>query len=427
MKKLDRKTPSRSAKRLSLRILRVLRDAWAIMGIAFLLFLVLDTIIYLSFRDSVDDWVQVAEITTLPDAKDDIQAIGAEFLETHGSPWKPQTLRWQPFVYWRSKPYEGKWTSIDPSGLRRTAIASGSPVDPNFAQQRPIRIFCFGGSTMWGTAARDLHTIPSELTAIFRESGINVEITNFGQPGYTSTQELIALNLELQSGNIPDIVVFYDGFNDIGATLGNGRPGLAGDEFNRRSQEDLLRRNSIVDDSWSLFVAHSSISRLFRPSPEEQLAKQMSETYRSGDPALLAKSIVQCYVANMKLADAICSAYSIPVVFFWQPLVFSKAIPGPNERVMVNEHPTTAEFYQTVYGVVQNLVLDYAEDPLLSKLHYIGDTFDATEYVETDFFWDHCHVSEAGNSVIADRMASHLFPIIKSLSGPVQDLNYTTQ
>ncbi|MER3445854.1 MAG: hypothetical protein C4291_03015 [Candidatus Dadabacteria bacterium] len=72
----------------------------------------------------------------------------------------------------------------------------------------------FGGSTMWGTEARDDFTIPSILSKKLWRRGIRCDIVNFSGSGYVSTQEVIALLIELQRGNIPNLVIFYDGIND---------------------------------------------------------------------------------------------------------------------------------------------------------------------------------------------------------------------
>jgi len=251
------------------------------------------------------------------------------------------------------------------------------------------------------------------LAKLIGAAGVTAEITNFGQPGYASTQELIALNLELQSGNIPDIVIFYDGFNDIGATLMNRHSGLAADEFRRGTQDDLLRRTSLASIG-ALLVAHSSISHLFRPSTKDELISQITETLHSADPTTVIESIGQCYVANMKLTQAVCAAHSAPVVFFWQPIVFSRSSAAPAEKSIVDDNADNKQFYLLVYEMMRNYIRDNINDPLISRLHYLGDAFDRPELDDTDFFWDRCHVSEAGNAIIANRIMSHLLPIIRS-------------
>ena len=58
------------------------------------------------------------------------------------------------------------------------------------------------------------------------EHGVKVEITNFGQSGRVSTQEVIDLFLQLQKSNTPNIVIFYDGINDTFSAFQNGISGV---------------------------------------------------------------------------------------------------------------------------------------------------------------------------------------------------------
>ena len=150
----------RLERRLLFRILISLRYGWTIVGITLLLLVIVDRIVYLLARDSADTMVQLVSTTALPDARANATEIGTEFFESNGSPWDPGKLRWQPYVYWRASPYQGKWVTVDQTGLRRTVGASVERNSPPEKSIAPIRIFCFSGSTMWGTLVRDAHTIP---------------------------------------------------------------------------------------------------------------------------------------------------------------------------------------------------------------------------------------------------------------------------
>jgi hypothetical protein len=145
--------------------------------------------------------------------------------------------RWHSYIYWRPAPFKGKYTNIDEEGLRQTWSGTGS------SATKSSRIFMFGGSTMLGAGARDEQTIPSFLAKMLtQEYGFNVKVTNFGTGGYVSTQEVIALLRELQRENIPDLVIFYDGSNDVFSTFQNrGVGGIPQNESNREREFNLLR------------------------------------------------------------------------------------------------------------------------------------------------------------------------------------------
>src|SRR5262249_16388989 len=86
------------------------------------------------------------------------------------------------------------------------------------------KVFTFGGSTMWGTGSPDWGTIPAYLRAHFAASRHGPDcVVNFGESAWVSTQGLIQLMLELQSGNVPALVIFYEGANDVYAAYQSGR------------------------------------------------------------------------------------------------------------------------------------------------------------------------------------------------------------
>src|SRR5262249_14963034 len=97
---------------------------------------------------------------------------------------------------------------------------------PLSERARP-QVLVLGGSTVWGYFVCNNGTVPSLLARALARDGIGgYQVTNFGQPGYVSTQEVVALLSELHEGRIPDLVIFLDGINDTFSAYQNGRAGL---------------------------------------------------------------------------------------------------------------------------------------------------------------------------------------------------------
>lgn len=111
-------------------------------------------------------------------------------------------LVWEPYLYVRNPTYRGKTITIDSAGHRITPIAA-SPAP------KAIKVFFLGGST-----------------------------------GRVITQEVIELMLQLRAGVRPDIVVFYDGINEVVAAVQNARPGVPQNEETRR--DDFIGGREIV-------------------------------------------------------------------------------------------------------------------------------------------------------------------------------------
>src|SRR5262249_10483737 len=116
--------------------------------------------------------------------------------------------RYHPYVIWRRAPFQGITINIGEHGTRVTPGANCSA--------NSYKVFAFGGSTMWGTGSPDWGTIPAYLQAGLEAlRGKSVCVMNFGESAFVSTQGVIQLILELQSGNVPHLVIFYDGVNDV--------------------------------------------------------------------------------------------------------------------------------------------------------------------------------------------------------------------
>jgi hypothetical protein len=156
-----------------------------------------------------------------------------EYFEELDQSWY---VEWHPYAYWRRKPFKGRHINIGENGLRYTENGPTAHTGTDV-----IEIFMFGGSTLWGHGARDGFTIASNLSRFLRErAGLRVNVTNFGEGGYVSTQEVVALLLELRNRNVPDMVIFYDGINEVFAALQTGQAGIPQNEFNREIEFNIL-------------------------------------------------------------------------------------------------------------------------------------------------------------------------------------------
>ena len=90
-----------------------------------------------------------------------------------------------------------------------------------------LRVACLGGSTTFGTGEKDdAHTWPRVLEAKLRASltgkdsalaGQDLEVLNFGVPGYDAADNLDQLMLQVAAMQ-PDVVLLFQGYNDL-ATL----------------------------------------------------------------------------------------------------------------------------------------------------------------------------------------------------------------
>ena len=309
---------------------RMIRDLWLVAGATVLLIVVLES--GYRFYDMVSTTIANRSADAKgPPSPFEATAWAADYWIGHA---KEEAVEWAPYVYVRNPTFDAPHHSVDRLGHRVTpqpvAAAPGG---------RTVRVFFMGGSTTFGWFQRAEHTIPAEAARRLQTllgNTARVEVTNFGVPGHTFTQEILELILQLRAGARPDVVVFYDGINDVMATVQNKRAGLPQNESNR--VQDFVRgRREASEDKPGLVndlltVKHmlgTALSRLW-------FAKQVVNWARAGGPSTaappelaeqLAKSIVQIHAENARVVEALAASYGFQAIYVWQPALLSTQKP----------------------------------------------------------------------------------------------------
>ena len=218
------------------RVIAGIRTGWCVLGVCLLMIVGVEGGLRLFFFVK-DTWIDGPAVLPIdPRASTEIYADQPWAVDYFRENRQVRMARWHSYVYWRHAPFEGAYINIDEQGIRRTWT------DPQLREDAdaPL-IYVFGGSTVWGEGARDDHTVPSCLAKLLAERGERARVVNFGQSGYVSTQEVIALMRSLQRGETPDLVIFYDGFNDVTSSYFSRQAGLPQNEPNRVAEFNLLR------------------------------------------------------------------------------------------------------------------------------------------------------------------------------------------
>ena len=197
----------------------------------------------------------------------------------------------------------------------------------------------FGGSTMWVRAARDDETIASWLQHMLDSRHSCVDVTNMGQNGYVNTQEALLLAEQLQRGDIPNVVIFYDGYNEVFAAEDDGTAGLTYDEATRFREFNLLNYSgSLFKQAAIRFVLDTGVGELakgilIRLAPSSYVEdKQQTCSYRRArakaarlaSDAQLQESIVRLYVLNKIFIDALAARFGFRSLTYWQPWLLDK-------------------------------------------------------------------------------------------------------
>jgi lysophospholipase L1-like esterase len=310
---------------------------------------------------------------------------------------KVQKVHFEPYYHWRQFEYSGKFINIDAKGVRKTVK------DPNVKGGK--KVFMFGGSTLWGHGSPDESTIPSIVQSYLGDA---YDVYNYGEDGFVSTQELNYLLYQLSSGNIPDVVIFYDGVND--GYAGAYSPAIPRDPQNLRM--DYLNKS---ENGFGQWIAQSNYNKFAKyivrkmrggNSGSEEWDKKIKP-----DIEMNAKNVVKMYEAHIKQVQALAKEYKFKVFFFWQPNLFSLTKKGLSYEVDIIREapPVMAESQHQVYLKSKEAFSKREKE----KIFFIGNIFDD---VERPIYFDWCHIGPGGNRLIADKMMFLIGEEIRNLS-----------
>ena len=286
----------------------------------------------------------------------------------------------------RRRPFKGRYINVDQSGRRVTWKSESD-------SRGSIQIALFGGATVWGTGARDEFTIPSYVSKMVAERYPHqFEVVNYGQDGYVSTQEVIEFLREVQKGNIPQIVVFYDGFNDMLAAIQPAAAGFPLNEDERRREFNILHP-SRAGDFWLEALNRTNTFQLIQGLRERFWPETLADSIKSDNEAL-AGDVVRTYFRNVDIVCAIAKRFGTVPFFFWQPSVFTKARPTAAEESMIQAARPAASFEKIVRARMREA------QTAGSQRHFrdisgVLDSYAGTAFIGTS------HTTELANEAIA--------------------------
>jgi hypothetical protein len=319
-------------------------------------------------------------------------------------------VEWKPYVEWWQRPFRGAYVTIDERGLRPTP-------GEHTAADTAVRILCFGGSTMMGMGARDQHTIPAILARRLTEIGCEVCLTNYGQLGHNSTQETITLQQLLKAGARIDIAVFYDGINEMACAEQTGRADALFNEARRRAEFNLLlaeRRRDLFTAAL-MAAAPRTLRRLRQltglplhgpmPAPPADL--------RGLDITALARAVIAVYEQNLRLIRILGREYGFCPIFFWQPVITTKAAKTSDEQRWERDYTHDPAARTRLYTAIiheRRTCRDLAAAADAVDLSALFDAWSDPVYI------DLYHLSEAGNAAVAEAMLPAIGAAVASIA-----------
>jgi len=313
-----------------------------------------------------------------------------EFWDTPQPP-----ARFHPYSLWHTETNEDKYRNFDEQGFRIT---------PNVqCDEGAYHIYMFGGSTTWGDGTPDWGTIPAYLQNMFNDTDQMICMHNMGQRAFHATQEVVELTNQLQLGVRPDMVIFYDGINEIGNMIEMGEPWLPSSILRRLLWED-------VDPFVKLVSATNTYTFLIKyfKSP---YAKPPVTRYSDEKAEQLMQQTIDIYINNYHIVEALSKQFDFEFKFFWQPTIaYKKPLTEDEQSILEMYVPRMGPLYfednmEVILSIHQRME-EMADD--FDHLVYIGDAY---EQHSGQLYFDIWHVTPEGNEIVA----REIFDVVGSI------------
>ena len=312
-----------------------------------------------------------------------------------------------PFTGWRFGPgvtYESPVVNIV-DGVRSTRA---SAINGGRAE-----VWFFGGSTLYGSGQSDMATIPSVVVARLDDADMPINAVNFGHPAYANWQQVQLLSHELSAGTHtpPDVVVFYDGFNDLTLQTHFGVHEEPTHLFFGIPAEEPVADESAAATVRSWWADHSAVALaarrvagLFDAETTVQVADIDAVPIDTIDPVAAADAALKIHRQGVDHVRSLARGYDFETLFFWQPYLYTKSNLTPAEQNLVG-----------LPGYDTDVWLPMTERVRAGLAAPIIDLSEVLDSVPSSVYWDFVHTNEHGAAIIAAAIEEHLRQALSQL------------
>ena len=289
-----------------------------------------------------------------------------------------ETYIYQPWVAFSERVFHSPRLNVDeamPMPTRRTIRTNSD------RGGRPLVVWAFGGSTMFGWGVPDEETIASHLSAILSRDlpTRTVAVINHGHSYYFSSQELTLLQMLLRRGDHCDVAVFLDGLND--STLYALQDVPAFTDRMRVAMEKEQDRNPAAQTYFSVSPDFPPL-RLLRG-----VGRRFTQQPVSRPPEIPTHVLVSRYQFNLRAEAALGSRHGIKTLFFWQP------VPGEPE-----------------YASARELAVRISQEVQAGDFHFLADIFQDMD--PRDVWVDQHHYGDIANERVAEAIAREVLALV---------------
>lgn len=318
-----------------------------------------------------------------------------------------------PFTVYKNAPSQQTTAyKINSHGLRGEEILS--------TDIRP-RIIFLGGSAAFG---QDVPSDQATIPALLEQSIKTHRVLNAGVVGFLSGQELTYLVTDLIDMQ-PDLVIAYDGWNDLfdaiyGVERGADELGFNSNFFSFEDQLDQHYQNQTsVLSSFNQFAKLSAdhflvTRRLWLGFANKSSANPQSVDLRSARNARILDAAVQTYVRNISKMSTFSRAYNAKFVVVFQPELGQK----PNRTLEENgklQRGMFATYYQQEFPALYREFVAKAKERLTQAgVNWIDiNEAEAFQQNSETIFLDPVHTNKQGNEIVTEIMRPRLQALLE--------------
>ncbi|HRY30383.1 MAG TPA: SGNH/GDSL hydrolase family protein, partial [Elusimicrobiota bacterium] len=245
--------------------------------------------------------------------------------------------------------------------------------------------------------------LPELVESELQQRGFhNVHVINGGVPSHVSGQELATIVYRVVDLK-PDLIVMYDGGNDILSPYDDDpRPGYP---FNFMvSERNPLLQNGARYPLFSLMAFKSELLRtLLHPYFVEKFTRRSDFRKQSGyETESWREEIAKNYVRNLVKAQTISRAFGAEFIAFFQPLAF---FARPDCETPLGRH---------ALKVREHISREMRRAREIHSLNVV-DLSELFKNETDEIFGDPIHIKDASNKAVARTIAAHLSPLIKKI------------
>lgn len=261
------------------------------------------------------------------------------------------------------------------------------------------RAWIFGGSTVIGAQVPDALTIPS-----FLQRGLpDTEVHNLGATTVSAKHQLYKLE-NMTAAAAGDIVVFYDGANDVIQSLYYQNPlGTMIDE-NHKAIESLSAHEKAIWYLYHNLKDYSAFARRFL-NPVKPVYYQVSIT----DSML--EQLEEHYLSILKRADAFARARSMTFFHFLQPTLYTVSRHTEYETALAANGWLYPQNLREVYAAGYPALRRASQRANALGINS-ADLSSALDGRQREVFLDYCHITEHGNELVANAMLAQIKSLI---------------